>query len=292
MTDNPYIITHHAPDLDAIGAVWMLKRFNKQDYGSAKVAFVNPGDQLSEKRAQELDTNLHQVTHVDTGLGRFDHHQPDRAKEQICATKLCYQHACQIHPELKQDLPLKEIVEYINQIDHFLEIHWPESEHVRYVFMLHELIRGHELNNKHTDHTQLEYGLECLDNAYLAMTETIKANQLIEDKGHNFQVGQYACLGIETVNDDTIKQAQKQGYNLVVRKDPKRGHIRIKVRPDSDLVLKSVYKKIKEEDKEGSWFYHGSGKMLLNGSASHRKQKPSPLSLTEIIKIIKQAYEG
>lgn len=290
MSQRKLIVTHHSPDLDAIGAVWILTKFDAQTYADAKFAFVNPGERISQQQAEQLGSSLHQATHVDTGLGKFDHHQPDRAHQNTCAAKLVYEHVCQVHPDLKQDITLKKLVEFINDIDHFQEIHWPDAANERYVFMIHELIRGHELTDRNNDESQLHFGLQCLDYAFLALQQTIKANQIIEDKGINFQLGQTPCLALETANDDTIKQAQKLGYGLVIRKDPKQGHVRIKARPDSNFVLKPLYDKIKEIDDTGSWYYHPGGKMLLNGSISHRDQKPTPLTLKQIIKIVKQIY--
>ena len=290
MNQKKLIVAHHAPDLDAIGAVWVLKRFDAQTYSDAKVSFVNPGERITEQKANQQEISLNNVTHVDTGLGKFDHHQPERAKQNTCAAKLCYEHVCQIHPELKLDKALKQLTEFINEIDHFQEIHWPEADHIRYVMMIQELIRGHELSPLHNDDSQLNFGLECLDNAYLALKQTLKANKIIAEAGINFNIPQGPCLGINSVNDDTIKQAQKQGYALVVRKDPDRGHIRIKVRPDVDLSLKPLYDEVKKLDSEGSWYFHPSGKMLLNGSQCHNNQTPSPLSFQKIIKLIKETY--
>ena len=82
------IVTHHAPDCDAIGSTWMLKRFDAQHYATAQSAFVDPGATINPSEAERLGFQMHNVTHVDTGLGEFDHHQPDRGLQRICATSL------------------------------------------------------------------------------------------------------------------------------------------------------------------------------------------------------------
>src|SRR5690606_17760394 len=120
---------------DAVGAVWMLKRFVGQEFATAKVAFVNPGETITANDAHQLGVELHEVTHVDTGLGEFDHHQEDRGKEFLSATMLTHQYACQVHPDLKNDLALEKLVQFVTEIDHFQEVHWPESGDVRYCFM-------------------------------------------------------------------------------------------------------------------------------------------------------------
>lgn len=284
------IVTHHAPDLDAIAATWMLKRFDAQHYATAKVVFVNPGDTFPSEEAEALGIQAQDITYVDTGLGQFDHHQADRGQQFISATSLVYDYLCELHPELKDDQSLQSLTQYCTEIDHFGEIHWPEADHVRYEFMLHELIRGLEFQDPHSDEQQLQFGFTCLDSVYASLTLRHKAQELLEQEGRPFELPEAKAFAIETSNDDTLKLAQKQGYELVVRKDPKLGSIRIKLRPDTQFDLKPVADLIHQRDTEGTWYYHPSGKMLLNGSSKHRDQRPSPLSLAEIVEIIKLAY--
>lgn len=296
MTPRKLLVTHHAPDLDAVGAVWIFKRFDTQHFGHAKVAFVNPGQTILEAERAELNIPADQVVHVDTGGGEFDHHQPERGKQFISATSLVYDYVCGVHPELEDDQVLKTIVDFVTEIDHFGEIYWPEASHTRYAFMLPELLNGIESTDPHDDDSQLQFGLKGLDYAYGQLTQLLKATSLIEEKGQTFtfeyQDRTIEALAIETENDATIKVAQKQGYELVVRKDPQAGNARIKARPDTEFDLAPVRDIILQQDTTGSWFYHASGKMFLNGSGKHRNQTPSPLTLPELITCIKEAYVG
>lgn len=290
MSSKKLIVTHYTPDLDAAGAAWILKRFDSQNYADAKFAFVNPGERISQQQAEEFGLSLHEVSHIDTGMGKFDHHQPDRAHLNTCAAKLVYQYVCKMHPSLKDDKPLKELVEFINEIDHFQEIHWPEASHHRYAFMIHELIRGHELHNPQNDEPQLFFALNCLDYAYASIRQVVQADQIIEEEGIQFNLNEGACVAMLTTNDDTIKQAQKQGYLMAIRKDPNKDYIRIKVRPDAKFNLKKLYEQIKKIDTGSTWYFHPNGKMLLNGSSKHRDQIASSLSLNNIIELIKKTY--
>ena len=283
------IVTHHAPDLDAIGATWLLKRFEARKYADAKIAFVNPGETLSLSQATELGFELHNVTHVDTGLGRFDHHQPELGSKRLSAALLVHEHICSRNSGLEADQALQVMAEFITEIDQFEEIYWPDASNYRNNFMIHELIKGIELTQLHDDDSQMQFGMQCLDAAYASLTQQIKAREIIEEKGEEFMIGDKKCLGLETRNDDTLKVAQKQGFELVVRKDPKLGNIRIKVRPDSSIVLKPVYDAVKQADSTGTWFYHPSGRMLINGSRKHTSQIPSPLSLATIIQLIQES---
>jgi len=284
------LVTHHAPDLDAVASVWVLKRFDSQHYSDAQISFVNPGSKITLEEAEELGHQLHEVTHVDTGLGEFDHHQPENASDQICATSLVHKHCIKIHPELADDQALQLLVDFVTEVDHFKEIYWPEANDIKYNFMIHELIRGLEYFDPHNDESQIHFGMTCLDSSYAILTQRVKAEKIIENKGQEFQIKAGKALALDTRNDDTLKMAQKMGYALVLRKDTKLGNIRIKVRPDADIDLKQLHEKIIEIDKKGTWFYHASGKMLINGSVKHRSQTPSPLPLSEVVAIIKDIY--
>ncbi len=282
------IVTHHAPDCDAIGSTWMLKRFDAQHYATAQVAFTDPGTTIHPSEAERLGFQMHEVTHVDTGLGEFDHHQPDRGQLRICATSLVYDYVCKIHPELKNDQALQEIVKFVTDDDHFGEVDWPEPDALRYSFMLPSLLHGFESVDPHNDESQMHFGFTCFDCAYASLKETIQAKEVVEKDGQTFQIGQLKCLAIESKNDTVMKYAQKMGYSLVVRKDPTSGEVRIKARPDSSVELKPLSEAILKVDTIGTWYYHPSGKMLLNGSRKQRHQRPTKLSLQEVVALAQE----
>lgn len=290
MPHRRLIVTHHAPDLDAIGAVWMLKRFDPENYADARVAFVNPGSRLSLDAAQRYGVGLHEVTHVDTGLGRFDHHQPERGHLHLSATSLTHEYICSLDPNYGEDVPLQQLVDFITEIDHFGEVHWPEASNLRYSFMLHELLRGFEMLEQSDDDSQLHHGMTCLDCVYLVLKQHHKAEEIISEKGICFMTKVGRGISLETRNDDTIKIAQKQGFMIVIKKDPSLGNIRVKARPDADIDLKALHDKILEIDHTGDWYYHPSGKMLLNGSSKHKTQKVSPLSIEQIQTLVLELY--
>jgi hypothetical protein len=194
-----------------------------------------------------------------------------------------------VQPDKKRDLALAELVKFITDDDHFGEVHWPQPASLRYCFMLSELLRGFESVDPHNDDSQLEFGMKCLDCAYAALKETIEAQAEIE-KGQTFELPVGKCLAILTRNDRTVKQAQKAGFQVVIRKDPKTGEMRIKARPDAKIDLTPLSEEIKKIDQVGSWFNHASGKMLLNGSRKKREQRPTPLSLAEVMALMVKIY--
>lgn len=288
LSNKKLLVTHHSPDLDAITSVWLLKRFDSVQFANATISFVNPGEVISLEQAEVHGMQPQQALHLDTGFGEFDHHQPERAKQNICASKLVLQYLIHKYPDLASDIALVELVEYVNQIDHFQEVGWPESGSLRFAFTISELIRGSEFTNPHDDYSQLYFGFQCLDNAYASCRQLVKAKELIKRKGQQFLVNGYKALAINSRNDDTIKLAQKMGFSLVVKKDPIQGNARIKVRPDSKLDLTKLWQEILKIDQKATWYFHGSGKMLLNGSNKHRGQLPTCLTLQELVNLIQK----
>ncbi len=284
------LVTHHAPDLDAIGSVWLFKRFDTQHYGTAKVAFVNPGDTLSEEEIAAHNCIPADTTHVDTGMGEFDHHQPERGQLHISASSLVYDHVCEIHPDLRDDAALKFLVEYITEIDHFGEVHWPDAGNLRYSLMIHNLLYGKEHVDPHDDESQLNFGLQCLDGGYALLTEEIAATEIVNTEGTAFETEHGRCLALESANAATVKRAQKEGFQMVIRKNPHTGHVAIKARPDSSFNLRLLADAVLALDQVGTWYYHPSNKMFLNSSNKHRDQVASPLTLEKLIELTKQAF--
>ncbi len=285
------IVTHHAPDLDAITSCWLLKRFDAVCYNQAKVFFVNPGEKLEESKIIDLKVNLSEVVYVDTGGGPFDHHDKVRALQMICASSLIYQQLLIKYPDLKNDLALKEIIDYAIEIDHFRDIYWPQADNVRYLFMLAEIIRGAEFTYLNNDESQLHFGLTCLDNVYAGLKNFVKARETFKEKGQVFIIKDGRALAIETRNDELLRFGLKKGLVLVLRKDPVSGIVRIKVNPKSNLKLQNLYQEIIKVDSLGFWFLHPNQKILINGSKKNLNQRPTPLTLDFLIKLVKKIYE-
>ena len=103
------IVTHINPDLDAITSVWLLVRFGGTDFRDASFSFVPAGERLGKEDEQ--------VVHVDTGLGKFDHHQQDRGREDTSASKLIYEWLID-EGKIKKSEALSRMVGLVNQFDH------------------------------------------------------------------------------------------------------------------------------------------------------------------------------
>ncbi len=283
------IITHRSPDLDAIGAVWLLKRF-LVEYKDAPVLFVSSGQTLPPEQTSQLGIPASQVTYVDTGLGEFDHHQPGRGDQLICATSLVLAHLIKIQRDKRHDWALQYLVKYITLIDHFREVNWENPADERYQLMVHGLLAGAKYSGQYDDNQVLNFGCTLLDAAYAALRADVKADEIIQTKAITMKIRNWRVMAIASSNGEIEKRAQKLGYDLVVRKDEALGHIRIKATPDSGIDLTPIYERILAEDQVGTWFLHNSKRMLLNGSSKNETQNPSSLSLTQVVEIIKQNW--
>lgn len=283
------IVTHRSPDLDAVTSVWLFQRFDAQNMGQTKLAFVNPGETISSQMAELLGALPHELIHVDTGLGEFDHHQPDRGLQYLSAAKLVYDHLCSQRPELASDKALRVLVEHVTDIDQYAQVSWPESKTPRSRFTLEELISGFTLLPNFDDERMVEIGKTLLDSAYASLGQFLDAEEALKE-AETIPLKEGYCVGVLASNDYVIDVAQMQGAGMVVKKDPEMGNIRIKCRPDYPDTLQRLRDAILERDREGTWYYHPSGKMLLNGSTKKPDQKPSPLQLHEVLLLVKELY--
>lgn len=272
------IVTHYNPDLDASAAAWIIKRFwpNWQD---AELEFVPAGTTLNDKPPDEDP----RIIHVDTGLGHFDHHQTD---EYTSATHLIYEETKRKWPG-KVDKALSRLVSLVTEIDHFHEVFWPDPTSDRYDLVIHRILDGWE-NQGLKDRDLLDRAFNLLDGVYQTLKDKVWAEDELKERGIVFDTIWGPAIGLETINDEAMRLAAKQGYAVVVRKDPRKGSVRIKSLPREEIDLTPVFEQVVKLDPEASWFFHFSRHMILNGSSKEPEMKPSKLNLEELIKILKE----
>jgi len=274
------IVTHIFPDLDAIASIWLLRRFDP-DWEDAGLEFVPAGKTF---QGQPADSDPG-IVHVDTGLGRFDHHQTN---DRTCAAKLVFNYLKQekkISP--KQEAALVRLVELVTQADRFEDFFWEKPADDRYELFLQYLLDNLKLSGKLNDKELVYQGCLLLDAVLFGLNQKIKAEEAIK-QGIKFNCYLGRSLGVESEILFDIKLAHKLGYALVVRKEVEKGFVAIKTQPRPELDLTKVYQALKEADKNADWFFHPSRHIISNGSRHNRQTKPSCLSLTEIINLITQ----
>lgn len=283
------IVTHHTPDLDAITSIWLIKRF-LPNWQEADVRFVPAGKTL-DNQTPDSDPK---VLHVDTGFGILDHHQSD---EPTSAAKKTYGYiksrisrgsrkSSQEEKEWSSEA-LERICDVVTFYDHFGEAKLPDATSDYHVFEAISIIDGFRSLYPDDDLRIVELGFELLDAIYRQMQEKIWAEEIIESEGVKFESVWGKAIAFETLNDEVLKQSQKMGFVVAVRKDPKKGYVRIKGTPGSAVDFTKAYAKLMELDPQATWFLHASKKILLNGTTKNPDMKPTNLNLEEIIKVLK-----
>ena len=296
------IVTHSSPDMDAITSVWLIRKF-LPGWETAEVKFVPAGDRvLPPAKSQAIEDAIetqgeNEYLHVDTGLGPLDHHQT--SDKTVCGASRTFEfvkrslqsHEPPVNDEKLQ--ALERIIKIVVEIDHFREVFWPDAIADHHEFSLPAVLDGLKMKNPNQDIYYVDYISEALDSVLHTFENRIWAEKEIKENGIEFDTRFGKGIGFETINDTVIKLAQKMGYVVVVRKDPRKGYVRIKARPDENegekgANLTLAYEKLKKMDPNATWFLHISNKMLLNGTPKNPKMKPTNLSLNDIIGVLKE----
>lgn len=271
------IVTHIGPDLDAITSIWLVKTFFPH-WEEAQLAFVPAGTTLEKLPPDDNP----EVIHVDTGFGMFDHHQND---DDTCAAQLVYNRVKELHG---QDPAMERLVAVVNDVDHFRQVFFPNPNADYWSFQLEEIIDGWRLIHSDNPQKLAGLGMDCLDAIYKELQNKVWAEKEIKENSTEFETKWGKSLALETTNDDVIHVAQKMGYRVVLRKDPKKQYVRIKSLPVPDIDLTPLYNTLKTIDNSATWFLHASLHMILNGSTKNPDMRPSTLSLEQIVDIMKK----
>ncbi len=311
------IVTHMSPDWDAIGSVWLIRKF-LPGWESASVQFVPAGEKIGKRVQGKGESGLasplmlnpvehmgdDEVIHVDTGLTPLDHHQTQDTAVSAASRTWDYvleeleKSGSKLTEEHKE--AVTRIVKFIVATDHFKEVFWKEADADYHEFSLLGLLEGYKLLKQGQDMDYVNFGFVCLDAMIHTFENRIWAEKEIKEKGIEFKTKYGKGMGFETLNDTVLKLAQKMGYVLVVRKDPRKGYVRIKALPFSenqkskiknqkyDIDLTLAYEQLRRIDPDATWFLHVSKKMLLNGTPKNPKMRPTKLKLGDIIKVLER----
>lgn len=310
MQKQKFIVVHSNPDQDAVASVWLIKRFFG-GWDEADVLFVPAGETIFSFREKAPDAYSYikdldraEILTADTGFGSFDHHQDNR---DTCAARLIYEALVAAYEADRMGEPyevegviitpkrfgkeaLNRMTNHIKDIDHYREVYYSDADSDKYYFMLSEMLDGLNLVYNTTgagDEQVISFGLSALDGIYRMMQNRIGAETEIEETEPITAETKYGtAVGYDTSNDSVLDLLQKQGNPIVVRKDPRKGYIRIKSLPDKGIDLEPVYLQLKKEDAKARWFLHSSHAMILNGSTKNPNMKPTSLSLKHIMNVI------
>ncbi|MBI2613247.1 MAG: hypothetical protein HYW62_00525 [Candidatus Levybacteria bacterium] len=283
------------------------KTQNAQSSSVSDGQTIRQSDSPSSSEFSEVVENIgeDEVIHVDTGLGPLDHHQT--ASDEVCGASLTFDFVKRVQnskfsPRGEagkiQNLESKKwndrmkavgrMVKVVVDIDHFKEVFRKDPLADYHEFDLAGILDGLKLELPGQDELYVAEVSKSLDAILHGFENRIWAEKEIREKGKKFKTRFGRGIGLETINDSVVKLAQKMGYVIAVRKDPRKGYVRIKVRPDSKIDLTLVYEKFRKIDPDATWFLHVSKKMLLNGSVKNPKMRSTKLSLNDIIRVLEK----
>lgn len=278
------IVTHHSPDLDGIPAIWLLKKFHP-DFKDAAVAFTPAGTNLNDLAPDEEPD----IVHVDTGCGRFDHHQ---SNDYTCGAKLVLEYLKDEHLVDRNDEALERMVDLLVALDHGRDNEWPDPESDVYEFGLWGILNGWKMLYPEPpeggEQNFVIWTSHCLDAIYKIFQSKVEAEHAFTG-GTEFMTRWGKGIGFETYNDGVLDLGVRRGYALVIRKDPKREFVRVTGDSRLGVDLTHAYAMCKEADALATWFLHASKVLLRNGSTRSPKMHPSKLSVTEMIAILEKA---
>jgi hypothetical protein len=211
------IVTHINPDQDALSSVWLVRRYYPGFQGDdVEYAFV-PAGETYRKLAVDADPD---VVHVDTGLGLFDHHQ---ITEKICAFTRIYDYLTKrsLIP-VYDEVPLGRMGKVVNDYDNFLNVYYPDVTADYQEFTLDQITSGLIHTELH-DKEKVAIILPIFDAILQTIKNKIKAEKNMKE-GFVFQTKAFGkAIVMENSNNESMKFAQKSGFQLVARKDPKQG---------------------------------------------------------------------
>lgn len=100
------IVSHHNPDLDSVTSIWRLLRFGGME--DAELKFVSAGSAFCSMPVDSVPD----IVHVDTGMGRFDHHQKEQGETLTCPAKLVAE------AYVPNDPAVNRLEDFVNLVDH------------------------------------------------------------------------------------------------------------------------------------------------------------------------------
>jgi hypothetical protein len=267
--EHPTVIVGHlAPDLDCLVAIWILARFGGAT--DASLEFVPAGRTLADQPVDADPT----VIHVDTGGGRFDHH--DSADPTLSAAELVRRAVAPGDPALRQ------LVDQVTRIDNADAY----SGRQPIFFNITDLIAGYNALYPNRPHHVAMAMLPNLDAWYEHEQRNLRLERAF-DRRLEFQTRW--GLGIAMSSDDggSSRLAYSHGAVLYAYRD-RRGYMGIAAQRRSPVDLGPIYRDLKRVDGQADWYLHPSNRLLLCGTPKAPPRVASTLSLEQLVDVLKR----
>lgn len=269
----PTIITHNAPHLDEITAIWLLHRF-VQRWSRARVQFVASNTFHPPKPRQDFMM-------IGVGRGQFDEHKGDMID---CAATLVYKFLARekkIKLTPAQKKAVDELLVYVNDDDHGKLINLPHAEFSIGSALAYLSALGM------TSEKILLFGEMYLDGVYAALTE----KQILDADWHTtkkISTPWGKGIGIETTVNPKIvlRRAAREGARVIVALNPKNKFRSIRSLLEVPIDLTAAYTVVKKLEPKAEWYLHHSKRMLICGSDVAANVYLSKLPLRALLQLI------
>lgn len=263
------IVGHLAPDLDCLMAIWLFVRFGGA--ADADLQFVPAGATL-QGLPPDIDPR---VVHVDTGGGRFDHHQ--RAAHGLCAAELVRR---AIAPG---DRALERMTRQVCRIDNATA----PADALGF-FNINALINGYNMLFPNRPHHVAAAMLPNLDAWYEHEQRQLRLEQAFAQR-HEFSTPWGLGIAMESEDGGSSKLAFQHGAVLYAYRDG-HGWMGVAGQSRSKVDLSMVYQDLRQVDRNADWYLHPNKRLLLCGTAKAPPQVPSRLTLLELVRVIEAAW--
>lgn len=289
------IVTHTSPDWDAIGAVWLLKRYG--GLADEPVVFVNTGnpDPDTLKRAiAVVDTGRE----LDPGRGRFDHHQlPGAEANTCCATSLVFHWLKTSAPDLEWLAPLIDL------------IYAGDTGQARYgadwsrVVGLHALLSAMKLQ-KPDDHLLLAFCFDLLDMMDAHLRARHEARRTL-DAHTVYRSDDGLIVALRDAPPHATSAAHEAGARLVLFQSSSEGTNAIGMmrggeqrEPHCGELVKAVCDETIVGPRDEAvvselltWYRHEAGFFAGRGTAKAPDPRPIDADLADIARAIDAAWQ-
>jgi hypothetical protein len=259
------IVGHLAPDLDCLAAIWILIHFG--GLANADLQFVPAGATLRDLRA---DSDPH-IIHVDTGGGRYDHHQ--RRSRRLCSAELVRRAVAPNDPALER------MVQQVCQIDNATA---PAGEHG--FFNISSLIAGYNLLFPTRPHHVAYAMFPNLEAWYEHEVRQLRLEAAFASR-LEFDTPWGLGIAMESEDGGSSKLAYRHGAVLYAYRDG-HGWMGVAAQSRSDVDLSPIYQDLRQVDQGADWYLHPNRRLLLCGTAKAPPRAPSRLTLADLVRVI------
>ncbi len=239
----------------------------------AELDFVPAGSTWHD---QPVDADS-QIIHVDTGGGRYDHHQ--RKSRTLCSAELVRRAVA------PYDFALERMVRQVGQIDNAMA-----PAHEMGFFNINALITGYNLMFPTRPRHVAFAMLPNLDAWYEQEARQIRLEQAFARR-LEFETRWGLGIAMESEDGGSSKLAYGHGAILYAYRDGN-GWMGIAAQSRSTVDLTPIYYDLRSVDEGADWYLHPSTRLLLCGSAKSPARALSQLSLTGLVQVIQGIQPG